>query len=545
MNNAEAKEMFEEARRLVAENRHADALALFDQLIEAFPEKTAIQHARSKAFAAFERNDPVDDLGAVAFEGPEALPIGVPAEGAPSKFIRAIAIALVAVGAVGLAAYFMPGRGDLVEMVRGQLARAPVDAAPEARATAMPSAQEVAETAATLQMDQPPPSDSPQDNEEIETIPAAPAELTEPEAADLSSTDDADTPPIMQVEEPDVSEVAPLDNNPADTDLTERLIEMVKADNVRAAVDLLRDNRPLAAAHDYENRPVLSLARSVEMASLLVEAGADYDTATVGGWTPLMWIAGRNGNVEVAKYLIKLGAWVSIEDDDGMRPIHLAAFMGNHELVAALVEHGADINAIDDENTTPLHGAAWSGDLEGAKLYLAFGANPSAQNKLGKTPLDIATERGHTELLPILDPVQTAAVVSDSLIPVDVPLGTAGTRTLKFPNDVRLGTLQMRDWGSTDYKAWEPAGSAWGAVEIPVGKEVMLMVDVPRLDALSEIEPEGIQILYIREVTLEDAQLEHLYHLKGLRRISLTKVEVSTEAVVALQEALPECTIRE
>lgn len=320
----------------------------------------------------------------------------------------------------------------------------------------------------------------------------------------------------------------------------ETLIELVKAEKLEDAVELLRNNRELANTLDYENRPVLTHAKSVEMAKLLVEAGADHELTTVG-WTPLMWIAGRRGDVNVAKYLIDLGAWVSIEDDNGMRPIHHAAFMGSHELVEAFVEKGADINAVSDDHVTPLHGAAFHGDVDGVKRYLLLGADPAAQNKNGKTPYDTAKGRGNDDLLPLLN---LAAPVAAVATPAKEQVGMAGTRDLNFSNEVRLGTIQIREWGSTDYKAWESAGSAWGTVTVPVGQEVMLMVNVARLDSLEAIGAADIQALYIRDLDLDDVQLKHLYHLKGLQRITLSRTGVSKAAIEALRAALPECTIR-
>jgi len=369
--------------------------------------------------------------------------------------------------------------------------------------------------------------------------------------ADVSMKNDKGQTPFEIATARGHDEVLPLLDPKADAPTTtamdktpgEILIEIVKAGDVNAAVELLRDNRELSNTLDFENRPVLTHAKSVEMAELLVEAGADAEVSSVG-WTPLMWIAGRNGSPEVAEYLIKQGAWVSIEDDNGARPIHQAAFMGNHDLVQILVANGADINAIDDAHATPLHGAAWSGDLDGAKMYLSLGADPSLENKKGATPYDLAQSRENEDLLPVLNPEQIETSHADVEMTDDTQVGTAGTRELNFPDDIKLGTLQIRDWASTDYKAWESAGSAWGTVSVPVGKEVMLMVDMPRLESLNSVDPEGIQVIHIRNLKLADDQLEYLYRLKGLQKLTLSKTGVSKAAVDALRVALPECSVR-
>ncbi len=550
MNQHEASEMYEEARQLVAENRHADALSLFDQLVEAFPENAEINRARAKAFDAFERVDRSEenDLGEVSEV--DQLNFAASPDESASVFVRIATIAMVGVGAVSVAAYFAVFAGSVDPGVesdspvnqRASTEPIPLAQVPRSAPEKLPGqdnvpAQEELGLAA------------PEPEQDSESNPPPPTPTTEdaqmsavPAAKDFDVVQATTDLPERDIETPGEGD-APSAIDPIEDDV-EKLIELIQLDRVQAAVDLLRDNRDIANSLDFESRPILTYARSVEMASLLVEAGADYDLATSGGWTPLMWISGRNGSIEVAKYLIKLGAWVSIEDNSGMRPIHQAAFMGNHELVSVFVDHGADINAIDDTNVTPLHGAAWSGDLEGVKRYLALGADLLLQNKGGKTPHDVANERGNTDLLPLLDPVQTAAPSTELAMPATASTGPAGVRTLAFADDTKLGTVQVRDWGSTDYKAWESAGSAWGTVNIPVGKEVMLMIDVSQLESLNAIAPEGIQVLYIRGVKLDDAQLENLYHLTGLRRITLSKTGVSRAAVEALQAALPECTIR-
>ncbi len=559
MNQENAKELYQEAGRLFAEQRLDDALQLFEELVEAFPTNAdiALSHAKCLAelghieeatnAATFVRDTLSDPRGDELLE---TLPLIVPEpdeffapvdelEPRYSRFMVAGLVGLSALGAVGF--YF-------VQSENAQSSAA-TESTPDARIATVPENVGTPERTTV-----------PSTNQRPAEVPAPEPTPPAPQGQDQPSSSQSESivPTIVENDAVAVTAAMPADNEvipprpnesdatePAEDSLGEVLIHIVRANDIDAAVELLRDHRELSNALDFENRPVLTYAQSVAMAELLIEAGADYDVSTVNGWTPLMWIAGRNGNIDVARYLIERGAWVSIEDDNGMRPIHQAAFMGNHDLVAAFVSSGADINAIDDTNVTPLHGAAWSGDLEGVTLYLALGADPTLQNKRGETPYDTANARGHEELLALLDPAGPAEAEPESLMPASAPTSVAGTRELQFPDDIRLGTVQIRDWGSTDYKAWEPVGSAWGTVTVPIGKEVMLMVDVPRLEGLQAIEAEGIQVLYLRDLSLDDDQLTHLYHLKGLRKLTLSNTGVSKAAIDALREALPECTMRD
>lgn len=560
MNQDIAKELYLEAGRLFAEKRLDDALQLFEELVEAFPTNAdiALSHAKCLAElgrieeatngATFVRDTLSDPRGAELLE---TLPLIVPEsdelfasaddlEPGYSRFFVAALVGLCALGAGGF--YFSQRDTTSSPTTTESTPNAVIAATPKSDvapgSTGVPSTEIDRAEAPALEH-----ASTPIEHEAQPT--ASPSESVAPaiveSGAEVAIAAVPTRAEVIPPPDPNDSDAT----KPTKDSLSEVLIHIVKANDIEAAVNLLRDHRELSNALDFENRPVLTYAQTVTMAELLIEAGADYDVSTVNGWTPLMWIAGRNGNIDVAKYLIERGAWVSIEDDNGMRPIHQAAFMGNHDLVSAFVSNGADINAIDDTNVTPLHGAAWSGDLEGATLYLALGADPTLQNKRGETPYDTAFARGHEELLPLLNPAAPSEPDSESPMPVIAPTSVAGTRELQFSAEIRLGTVQIRDWGSTDYKAWVPAGSAWGTVTVPIGKEVMLMVDVPRLDALQSIKAEGIQELYLRDLSLDDDQLTYLYHLKGLRKLTLSNTGVSHAAIEALREALPECTIRD
>lgn len=54
------------------------------------------------------------------------------------------------------------------------------------------------------------------------------------------------------------------------------------------------------------------------------------------------------------------------------------------------------------EQETPLIMAATDGNIEGVRLLLAYGANPNLTVS-GKNPRDLAQERGHAEIVKLLD----------------------------------------------------------------------------------------------------------------------------------------------
>lgn len=91
---------------------------------------------------------------------------------------------------------------------------------------------------------------------------------------------------------------------------------------------------------------------------------------------------------EIIEYLIEKGADVEIQNEDGVTPLHLAAFT---KTALILLEHGADINQKDNRGNTPLHAAVIAGEehREMIKFLIDNGADASIINHEGKTPLDI------------------------------------------------------------------------------------------------------------------------------------------------------------
>ncbi len=75
--------------------------------------------------------------------------------------------------------------------------------------------------------------------------------------------------------------------------------------------------------------------RSVEW---LVEYGADVNATQQGGWTALHEAA-RQGNTEMAEYLLSKGADPGRKSDEGKAPADLANEKGHQQVLAALKAH--------------------------------------------------------------------------------------------------------------------------------------------------------------------------------------------------------------
>jgi RNA polymerase sigma factor (sigma-70 family) len=179
--------------------------------------------------------------------------------------------------------------------------------------------------------------------------------------------------------------------------------------------DLLRRQPDLVEARGPNRATPLHFAGSVEVARLLVEAGAPLTVLDQYGGTPLRVVAYSRGIPrEVGRYLLELGG----EDDVFLRcalgdPAAVAARLdARPELLTARDDH---LNAASARGGTLLHLAASLGDVAMATLLLDRGADPNARAEGGETPIHYAAKFGDEPLTRLLldrgaDPRLTDAV---------------------------------------------------------------------------------------------------------------------------------------
>ncbi|KAI0184788.1 ankyrin repeat-containing domain protein [Xylaria flabelliformis] len=110
-----------------------------------------------------------------------------------------------------------------------------------------------------------------------------------------------------------------------------------------------RDDKGNTALHKIDTLTPLAITK------LLVNAGADLNTANHKGYTALM-VALEAGNIEVSRYLFSKA--VSLSGTSNISPglLHRAAFGANLDLIKMVIEAGADVNEIDPRTgETPLY----------------------------------------------------------------------------------------------------------------------------------------------------------------------------------------------
>jgi uncharacterized protein len=178
------------------------------------------------------------------------------------------------------------------------------------------------------------------------------------------------------------------------------LIDAVKSGNREAVRTLLK--QPASALKAIEGDGSTALhwavrADDVEMARLLLAAGADVKAATREGVTPLS-LAAVNGSERMTEVLLEAGADANAVMPEGETILMTAARTGRPEVIEALLRHGADLNARENWfGETALMWAAAEDHADAVRALVAHGADVNARSKA----LDVPRRRNGQSILPL------------------------------------------------------------------------------------------------------------------------------------------------
>lgn len=128
----------------------------------------------------------------------------------------------------------------------------------------------------------------------------------------------------------------------------------------------------------------------------------DADVNGVFGGHTALQAASQNGHLEVIKILLRYQADVEVEDKDGDRAVHHAAFGDEPGVMELLAHAGADLNARNKRRQTALHIAVNKGHVGVVKTLLELGCHPSLQDSEGDTPLHDAISKKRDDMLTLL-----------------------------------------------------------------------------------------------------------------------------------------------
>lgn len=190
-------------------------------------------------------------------------------------------------------------------------------------------------------------------------------------------------------------------------------------------VKLLLDGGANIEARDGVQRTPLILtaeSKSLKMAEILIDRGADINAVAIRGYTALLWGA-RNQFREYVDLLISHK--VHIEEDALRRAFHMAvetgmtglydyvvelgcdvaetiqrdpwlifpaSASGSVQIVESLIEYGIDPEQADKDGYRAIHGAALGGHTGVVKYLIELGVDKNARNLKGETAYNLATK---------------------------------------------------------------------------------------------------------------------------------------------------------
>ena len=153
-----------------------------------------------------------------------------------------------------------------------------------------------------------------------------------------------------------------------------------------------------------EERTLIKAAKdqNVILVQSILKIGADVNVQDENGSTPLH-IVSENGNAPIADLLLRFGAKVNIQNSKNETPIYFAVISRHFEVVEKLLANSADLNvegepllhlAIDKKIGQP--------NLQIVKKLIDYGANIETQDQSGRSPLRLALLQRNDEIIKVL-----------------------------------------------------------------------------------------------------------------------------------------------
>jgi len=179
---------------------------------------------------------------------------------------------------------------------------------------------------------------------------------------------------------------------PEDYTLEQRLLHAVRTGDRASALRALELGADVNSKDDLGRSAFLLAvrdARSLPLASLLRERGAELDTPDAGGRTALSYAASLPER-ELFDWLAAEGAALDASDGQGRTPLFHAVAANRLEIARALLERGAAVDARDRFHDTPLMIACAKGHGAVAALLLEHGADRTLRDQEGRTAADRA-----------------------------------------------------------------------------------------------------------------------------------------------------------
>ncbi|XP_047412368.1 ankyrin repeat domain-containing protein 55 isoform X1 [Sciurus carolinensis] len=176
--------------------------------------------------------------------------------------------------------------------------------------------------------------------------------------------------------------------------------------DVNALTAVIREDPAILECCDSEGCTPLMHAvsgRQVDTVKLLLKMGANINMQDAYGRTSLC-LATYLGWLEGCVSLLRNGAKHNIPDKNGRLPLHAATAEPDVRLLTVLLQQSnpSEINHQDNEGMTPLHWAAFHNRPQHTQMLLKKGADPTLVDKDFKTALHWAVQSGNRILCSII-----------------------------------------------------------------------------------------------------------------------------------------------
>ncbi|XP_008053578.1 ankyrin repeat domain-containing protein 55 [Carlito syrichta] len=176
--------------------------------------------------------------------------------------------------------------------------------------------------------------------------------------------------------------------------------------DVNALTAVIREDPSILECCDSEGCTPLMHAvsgRQVDTVKLLLKMGANINMQDAYGRTSLC-LATYLGWLEGCVSLLRNGAKHNIPDKNGRLPLHAATAEPDVRLLTVLLQQSnlSEINHQDNEGMTPLHWAAFHNQPQHTQILLRKGADPTLVDKDFKTALHWAVQSGNRILCSII-----------------------------------------------------------------------------------------------------------------------------------------------
>ncbi len=144
---------------------------------------------------------------------------------------------------------------------------------------------------------------------------------------------------------------------------------------------------------------ILTISLTLIIFSVVIEANITPDDQL----DYQLFLAVKAGKNEKVESLLKRGAGVNYQDNDGITPLYWAAKNGNDPLVVLLLNHNANIRAVSKNGNSIIHAASYVGLAHLVKRCLAAGIDINVKDHwCGWTPMHLAAKAGKIGILRFL-----------------------------------------------------------------------------------------------------------------------------------------------